>query len=61
MSMCMESHAATGVVNTGADITIIEGDLFKKVAATTRPKKRISRELTPHHAPTCINDSSWTD
>ena len=31
---------ATGVIDTGADITIIGGELFQKVAAAARLKKR---------------------
>ena len=31
---------ATGVIDTGADITIIGGELFQKVAAAARVKKR---------------------
>ena len=42
---------AEGVIDSGADITIIEGELFKKVAAVARLKKKDLKEAdkTPHN------------
>lgn len=37
---CIQGVLAYGIVDSGADITIIGGELFKKVAAVARLKKR---------------------
>ena len=34
------SVQAVGIIDSGADITIMGSELFKKVATTARPKKR---------------------
>ena len=36
----VEGVPAEGVINSGADITIIGGDLFRQVAAVARLKKK---------------------
>ena len=39
-SVLLQGHPVTGIVDSGADITIVSGKLFKEVAAAARLKKK---------------------
>lgn len=43
--VCIQGVPAYGIVDTGADIAIIGGELFKKVAAVARLKKKDFKEF----------------
>ena len=47
-----------GVIDSGADITIMRADLFKKVAAAAHLKKRILKKLV--RSPICTTRSHST-
>ena len=53
----IEGVPARGIVDTGSDITVIEGQLFKHVAMTARLRKRQFK--TPDKFP--LNPYTWMD
>ena len=55
----LEGVPAFGIVDSGADITIIGGTLFKRVAAVARLKKRDFRPSDKVPRRTTSSRSSW--
>jgi len=53
----VEGESCLGIIDTGSDITIIGGDLFKKIAAVARLKKRNFKQ--PDKAPVAYNQQPF--
>ena len=53
----VEGESCLGIIDTGSDITIIGGDLFKKIAAVERLKKRNFKQ--PDKVPVTYNQQPF--
>ena len=51
---------AQGVIDSGADITIINADFFKNIAAATKLRKKAFKRRTKFHTHMIRSHSSWT-
>ena len=55
----VEGVPADGVIDSGADLTFIGGDLFRRVSAGGKIKRRNSKKLTKSHAHITNTLSHW--
>ena len=59
--MVIQGYPAVGIVDSGVDITIMNGDLFKKVAAAAHLKQKDFKKADKWHTIKTVSCSCWMD